>query len=83
MQTIGTTLIAIKRYILVRMWMPAQGSRSLHGLLYRAAVYSTTGTSLKSFDIGYSNMISNALPDRRAGCRSPRVGCLKASAGAD
>jgi hypothetical protein len=38
MQTIGATLIAVKRYSMVRVWMLAQGSRSEHGLLYLAAV---------------------------------------------
>jgi hypothetical protein len=37
-QTIGTTLIAVKRCSLVHIWMPAQGSRSAHGLLYLAAI---------------------------------------------
>jgi hypothetical protein len=39
MQTIGTTQVAVEWCSLVRMWMPDQGSRSAHGLLYLAAVW--------------------------------------------
>jgi len=38
MQTTGTALIAVQRCSLMRMWMPAQDSRSAHGLLYLGAV---------------------------------------------
>ena len=38
MQTTGATLIVVERRSLMRMWMPAQASRSTHGLLYLAAV---------------------------------------------
>ena len=38
MQTIGTTLLAVKWRSLIDMWLPAQDSRSAHGLLYLAAV---------------------------------------------
>ena len=39
MQTSGTTLLAVERCSLVRVWMAAQDSRSAHGLLYFAAVW--------------------------------------------
>jgi len=39
MQTIGAPLLASKRYSLMGMRMPAQDSRSAHGLLYLAAVW--------------------------------------------
>jgi hypothetical protein len=38
MQTIGATLVAVERCSLVRIWMPAHGSRSAGALLYLAAV---------------------------------------------
>jgi hypothetical protein len=38
MRTTGVTLLAIKRCSLARVRMPAQDSRSAHGLLYLAAV---------------------------------------------
>ena len=38
MQTIGAALVAIKQCSPVRMSMPAQGGRSVHRLLYLAAV---------------------------------------------
>ena len=38
MQTTGATLLAAKRCSLARALMPAQDSRSVHGLLYLAAV---------------------------------------------
>ena len=38
MQTTGATLLVVKRRSVVRAWMPAQDSRSAHGLLYLAAV---------------------------------------------
>src|SRR5689334_19281430 len=38
MQTTGAALIAVERRSLACMWMPAQGSRSTHALLYLAAV---------------------------------------------
>ncbi len=41
MQTSGTTLVAVERHSLLRMWMSAKGSRSAHRLLYLAAVQAT------------------------------------------
>ena len=38
MQNTGAILLAAQRCSLVRMWTPAQDSRSAHGLLYLAAV---------------------------------------------
>ena len=36
-QTTGTTLVAVERCSLLRMWMSAKGGRSAHRLLYLAA----------------------------------------------
>jgi len=38
MQTTGTALLASEWRSIVRLWTPAQDSRSAHGLLYLAAV---------------------------------------------
>ena len=38
MQTSGTALLAVELCSLVHVWMAAQDSRSVHGLLYLAAV---------------------------------------------
>ena len=38
MQTTGAALLAVNRCSPARVWMPAQDSRSAHGLLYLAAV---------------------------------------------
>ena len=46
-RTNGAILIAIQRRSLVRMWTPAQDSRSAHGLLY-LLLYGTTGASIKN-----------------------------------
>jgi hypothetical protein len=40
MQTTGAPLLVVKRCSVMRAWMPAQDSRSAHGLLYLAAVRS-------------------------------------------
>jgi len=40
MQTTGVALLVVKRCSVVSAWMPAQDSRSAHGLLYLAAVRS-------------------------------------------
>jgi hypothetical protein len=37
MQTSGTSLLAVERCSLMRVWIAAQDSRSAHGLLYFAA----------------------------------------------
>jgi hypothetical protein len=38
MQTSGTSLVAVERCSLLRMWTSAEGSRSPYGLLYLSAV---------------------------------------------
>lgn len=42
MQTVGTTLLAVRRCSVARVWMSAQDSRSVHRLLYLAAVWTGT-----------------------------------------
>ena len=62
MQTTGATLLAAKRCSLARALMPAQDSRSAHGLLYLAAVRAPMrDTGVVATWVGLIGVLAGAL----------------------